>query len=226
VTTPAWPETIDAQNLEAIVGADVYRTKRNHQSNRWEVGIGAALWDAVLTRPWPPQEMASTIAEAAGGGHLRVWSTKPLEERELASLGVSGAFDEPTATAPVVTLNGFSNNRAGYFASSRSAVSYGEDEQGRPTTTETVTIHNNAPAGPPSILLGLTKGDAGGAIGAFGTDVNIYIPRGSVVANVTQDGRKQVPFEWNELGAHAVSLSPIIRPGETVEISVTYRASG
>ena len=224
VTTPIWPETIDQDNLEQIVGADVYRTKNNGQSNRWEVGIGAALWDAVLTRPWPPQAMGAAIADSAAGGHLRVWSSDPKEEAELDELGVSGAFVPPTAQTPVVTLNGFSANRAGYFAKTNVAVDHGRDEQGRPTTTVTVKIHSDAPTGPPSILLGVSKGDTGGKpIGTFATDVNVYVPKGSDVTNVTQDGHREVPFEWDELGAHAVSLSPFIQPGATVAVSVTYR---
>ncbi len=48
VSTPAWPETITADNVQRIVGADVYKTTSGATSDAWELGIGEALWSAVL----------------------------------------------------------------------------------------------------------------------------------------------------------------------------------
>src|SRR6185312_10288449 len=95
VSTPAWPETIDATNVERIIEADAYRTQDNNESDRWQVGIGEALWSAVLTRPWPLQPMASAVARGVDGGNLKVWSTDATEEAQLSELGVAGNFVGP-----------------------------------------------------------------------------------------------------------------------------------
>ena len=41
VTTPAWPETITADNVQRIVGADVYKTTSGATSNAWSSGSAA-----------------------------------------------------------------------------------------------------------------------------------------------------------------------------------------
>ena len=80
---------------------------------------------------------------------------------------------------PRVTLNGFSANRAGYFATTDVPVDHGTDDKGRPRRRSTVTVKSRAPDGPPSILLGIKPSDVGGkSIGTFATDVNVYLPDG------------------------------------------------
>jgi hypothetical protein len=225
VESLTWPETITADNVEAIVGADVYRTTSQPQSDAWEVGMGMALWYAVLSRPWPVEAMATATSEAVLGGHLQVWSAHTEEEQKLGALGVTGAFQMPTYDDPQVTLNGFSANRAGYFATTDVQVEPGTDEKGRAVTTVTVTVQNHAPNGPPSILLGIHPKDVGGkALGTFATDVNVYLPNDATVSSFRVNGRHVIPFEWDELGAHAVSWPPFIEPGETATIEVSYRA--
>ena len=128
VDSPVWPETITADNVQRIVGADVYRTTSQEQSDAWEVGIGASLWDAVLSREWPVRQMATAMSDAVDGGHLQVWSPQKDEQAALGDLGVTGAFVPPTDAEPRVTFNGFGANRAGYFATTDVA---GEARHGR-----------------------------------------------------------------------------------------------
>jgi hypothetical protein len=222
VDTPTWPETITTDNVERIVGADVYRTRSQRQSDAWEVGIGIALWDAVLTRPWPVAPMAAAMSAAAVGGHLQVWSTHPNEEQQLATLGVTGAFPVPNDDTPQVTLNGFSANRAGYFSTTKVRVQPATDEQ--PVTTVMIAIRSRAPKGPPSILLGIRPSDVGGkAIGTFATDVNVYLPKDATVKSFQADGQSVLPFQWDELGAQAVSWPTFVEPGKTAMIQLTYQ---
>src|SRR4051794_17618000 len=162
VETPAWPDTITTDNVERIVGADVYRTTSSTQSDAWQVGIGAALWQAVLTRPWPVQQMATAMSTAASGGHIRVWSKHIDEEASLSALGVTGAFALPAGGGPVVTLTGFTNNRAGYFSKRTVQVGREVDDHGQPVEHVSVTVANRAPTRPKSILLGINPADVGG----------------------------------------------------------------
>ena len=78
-----WPETITKDNVQQIVGADVYKTTSGATSDAWELGIGKALWAAVLTRPWPMQAMSAALSAAAKGRHLQVWSPDPSAEATL-----------------------------------------------------------------------------------------------------------------------------------------------
>jgi len=217
VQTPAWPTAITADNVESVVGAEVYLTTSQAQSDAWQVAIGASLWDAVLTRAWPIAPMASAISDAASSGHLRVWSAHPSEETALGTLGVAAAFEAPTQT-PVVLLNGFANNRAGYFAVESTHTANDGD-----TTVLAVRIKNRAPSGPPSILLGQRPQDVGGnPLGTIGTDVNVYLPSGARVGSVEVNDKRVVPFAWNELGAHVVSWSAFVEPHATMVLKVSY----
>jgi hypothetical protein len=223
VDTSAWPETITSDNVERIVGRDVYRTLDGAQSNAWEVGIGAALWNAVLSRPWPAQEMATATSAATEGQHLQVWCVRTEEQAVLGALSVTGEFQTPTATTPTVTLNGFGANRAGYFATTDVRTESGTDENGL-TTTVSVTVRNRGPNGPPGLLLGVTPDDVGGrSLGTFATDVNVYLPTTAVVTSFRVDGHEVTPFEWDELGAHAVSWPTFIEPGMDAVVEVAYR---
>ena len=224
VDTPAWPETITADNVQRIVGADVYRTEDSHQSDAWEVGVGDALWQAFLSRPMSPEPLAHALSSGAAGGHLQVWTTDASEEAQLDSLGVSGRFVMPSDGSALVRLNGFTANRAGYFAETSVDQTVETGADGATTRTVTVRVKNTAPHdGPKSILLGINPGDTGRKpIGTFGTDINVYLPADAKKIRVKQNGKSTLPFEWHELGAHVVSLSPLIPPGTTIAMQVTY----
>ncbi len=95
VSTPVWPETITKDNVQQIVGADVYKTTSGATSDAWELGIGKALWAAVLTRPWPMQAMSAAISAAAKGRHLQVWSPDPSAEATLQAARRGRGRDVP-----------------------------------------------------------------------------------------------------------------------------------
>jgi hypothetical protein len=55
VDTPAWPDTITADNVVQILAADTFKTPSYIVSDRWQNTVGDALWQALLTRPWRPR---------------------------------------------------------------------------------------------------------------------------------------------------------------------------
>jgi hypothetical protein len=223
VSTPAWPETIDATNVERIVEADAYRTQDNNESDRWQVGIGEALWSAVLTRPWPLQPMASAVAQGVDGGHLRVWSSDATEEAQLTDLGVAGNFVAPPDGSADIRLNGILPNRVGYFIDRQVTTEHGVDDQGRPTTTVTVTLRNHAPASGPSVLLGLNKRAVDGkAYGTFGGEVMVYTPANTHGIVVMVDGHHTSAIRWHEFGVKGVRVVTDIQPGDSSTMTVTY----
>lgn len=222
VDTPVWPETITRDNVERIVGADTYRTLSQAQSDGWQVGVGAALWQAVFTRPWPMQAMASAVVDAAEGRHLQVWSPNAEEEAILSQLGVAGAVAFPGDGSPLVTLNGFTANRAGYFVTTAVHVERKPTPTGGELITVTIRLTNDAPSGPPSFLLGLTPADTGGGpLGTFGTDVNVYLPQGAVFLRETLDGTPSVPFEDEEF-SRAVVSDVVLVPPKGGEATLTF----
>jgi hypothetical protein len=120
---------------------------------------------------------------------------------------------------PLVTFNGFTGNRAGYFATF-DVKSEREDD----LVTTRVTITNEAPDRPPSILLGLSKLDTGGMpLGTFGTDVNLYLPPGATGVRSFVDGQETVPFEQRDSGRRVVSEIAMALPnGGRARLVFTY----
>jgi hypothetical protein len=220
VKSPTWPQPITAGNVEGIVGADVYRTTDQAKSDAWQVGIGQALWGRFFTQPWPVRATADAIAGAVDDRHLQVWSRDPDEQATLADLGATGAPTMPGDGTPLVAFNGFTANRAGYFAT----YDVTSKRQGDEVTSE-IVITNDAPDGPPSILLGLSRGDVGGGpLGTFGVDVNIYLPPDAAAVQVRVDGEREVPFTFEDAGHRVVSSSVLVPPeGGRVRVNVTYR---
>ena len=80
--------------------------------------------------------------------------------------------------------------------------------------TATVTFTSTAPSGPPSILLGLTRGDtAGRPLGTFGPEVTLYMPPGSQQVKDTVDGALSYPFEGRLFGRPTITEVPLVSPG-------------
>ena len=194
VDTPAWPETITADNVQQIVGADVYKTTSQEQSDAWEVGIGASLWDAVLTRPWPVQAMATAMSSAVDGGHLQVWSTRPGRAGSAGTARRDRSVRRTDRRRPAGDLNGFTANRAGYFATTDVQVArHGTDDEGQPDDHgHRRPYRTAAPDGPPSILLGHRSGAtwAGSRSGTFGTDLTCICRRRAPSTSFQVNGRR------------------------------------
>ncbi len=216
VEAPGWPEIIDADNVERIVGADVYRTTDQLTSDAWQVAIGDALWTAVFTRVWAFEPMLTATADAVTNGNLQVWAQRPDEQEALETLGVAGEVALPGDAEPLVTFNGFTANRAGAFADVAVVT---EADADRLRTT--ITIENTAPTGPPSILLGRSRADTGGGpIGTFGTDVNVYPPVGWRVTRIEVDKIPDVIATAREAGLDVVTTIAFVSPGETSVVTV------
>ena len=163
--------------------------------------------------------MSSAISSAAKGHHLQVWSPDRSDEATLQALGVGGEVTFPDDGAPLVTVNGYTDNRAGYFVTTHTSVK----REGR-LVTATVTFTSTAPSGPPSILLGMTRGDtAGRPLGTFGPEVTLYLPPGSQQVKDTVDGQLSYPFEGRLFGRPTITEVPLVNPGATSTVVFRYR---
>jgi len=227
VDTPVWPETITSDNAERILGADVYMTTDGAQADAWQVGIGDALWRATLTRPWPAAPMVSALSSATAGRHLQIWTNDPAEQAAFELLGATGAVRFADGDVPLVTLNGITANRAGYYAQVEVSSAAQVGKNGSREVTVTVTIENEAPSGPPSILLGADRSStAGYPIGTFGTQVSVYLPEGGELVTSQVDGAPSLVLrEETEFGRTSVTQLALVRPGSASSVVVVYRVT-
>ena len=186
VVEPGWPATITSDNVVEVMNRDTFMTTSQTLSDQWQTAIGTALWGALLSRPWPPQALATAVGRAVEERHLQVYSTDPAQQQALTDLGASGEVRFSAHHASLVVLQGFSDNRAGYFVTTKVSSSQRDLPDGAKEVSVTVTLHNAAPTEPPSILLGTPTFQA--TRGLFQAQLQVYLPLGATVVESTVDG--------------------------------------
>lgn len=186
VVATGWPTQMASDNVVEVMNRDTFMTTSQTLSDQWQATIGTALWGALLSRPWPPQALATALGDAIEERHLQVYSADPTQQQALTDLGASGEVRFASSQPPLVVLQGFSDNRAGYFVTTKVTSSKRELQGGVIEVTATVTLRNAAPTGPPSILLGTPTFQA--TRGLFQTQLQVYLPPGAQVVRSTVDG--------------------------------------
>ena len=116
VDTPAWPETITADNVEQIVGADVYKTTSRSSPTRGRSASARRCGTRCFTRPWPVKEMATAVGGATADGTCRSGAPIPARRPRWPRWGRPARCRCPTDGSPFVLVTGFTANRAGYYA--------------------------------------------------------------------------------------------------------------
>ena len=173
VETKAWPEPLTADNLVDVLNRQTFLGRSAKESDALQARIGLEVWNALLTRPADARALAPIMADATSSGHFAAYSVSPTEQGLLADLGVDGAF-ELGANPLAVVWQDAAATRTAYFADKSASTEVLLETDGSATTSTTVTLGNDAPTGPPSILLGTGEGSE--VIGWMALDVEVYLP--------------------------------------------------
>jgi hypothetical protein len=222
VTSAGWPEPLTSDNLVDVMNRQIFLTEDPVASNAAQAQVGADIWTAVLTRPADTDVMASAMAGGVEGGHFSVYTRAEHEESLIEALGASGAFTVGPNPLAVVWQDAASN-RAGYFARRESATSVTLDASGRASVETVVSLHNEAPTEPPSVLLG--NGTDGAAVGAWGADIEVYLPAEATGATV-KASRSSVIDVDEAFGRPVADCYLYTDPGETMSCTVGYGVPG
>ena len=186
VRAPGWPDTITSENVVEVVNRDTFLTTSQARSDRWQTVTGAALWEAVLTRPWRPQALATALSRGVEERHLQVFAADPAGRRRW-SISVRPARWRSLRTSRRWSCCRASRTTAPATSSrGRSRPSQEELPDGGTEVTVDVTLQNSAPTGPPSILLGTPTSQA--SEGLFQAQLQVYLPLGATVVSSTVDG--------------------------------------
>jgi hypothetical protein len=225
VQAPGWPATITPENVVEVVNRDTFLTTSQAVSDRWQTVTGAALWEAVLTRPWPPEAFATALSRGVEERHLQVFAVDPAEQQALVDLGASGQVALSSGQPSLVVLQGFTDNRAGYFVTTRVASSAQPLADGGTEVTVDVTLSNSAPTGPPSILLGI-PGVSSASEGLFQAQLQVYLPPGATVVSSTVDGEPGILDLVEEEFGRPMAIQFLEVPaGDATTATFVYRLS-
>jgi len=222
ISTDAWPEKITAQNASRILHKDVFLLDRE-DGDATQIAVGQALIEGLLGRPLDPRTLVEGIARAARERHLQVYADRDGEQALLGTLGVAGSF-EPGPNPTAVVWQDATNNKAGYFAHKEVHHRVELRPDGSAAVSTRITLHNRAPGGPPSVLLGYGKsGDPPGTYAAY---VNVYLPRGATeIRSKVSDfpGLGSVEQEFGRPVVFELLLAP---SGESIHLDVQYVVPG
>ncbi|HEX8769281.1 MAG TPA: DUF4012 domain-containing protein, partial [Acidimicrobiales bacterium] len=160
VTVPDIPQPISAENVGQLLLHDLYTglPPQSDQSGRRErLGdVTEAVIDRLTTGNRDAVALGRGLADAAKGGHLRLWSTSTVEEEVFERTGLGG---RPGTTAADRTFHLAVENRVGskldYFVHPRVRMDVVVDDKGTATVHTAITVDNQAPVdAEPSYQLG------------------------------------------------------------------------
>ena len=218
VSVPMWPEEITAENVVRVLGRDTFETTDPTESDRLQTAIGGVLWEAVLSRPLAADALTAAMSRSVAERHLQVYVRDTEDQAVLHELGATGEV-ELAEQDVMVTMNGNTPNRAGYFAET-SIASAQKIEGGAVRTELTIIVENTAPKGPESILLGFEVD--GYPVGTYAALVDVFLPVGATDIRSEVDGRPGLQLIEEELGRSVVLQAIDVPPGSTAELVIRY----
>jgi hypothetical protein len=220
VASSAWEEPITARNVSPILHRDTFLLTSG-ESNRVQEALARDIWRHVLGAPLSIPAMSEAVAGGAEERHLQVYSREEEEQAILRDLGVSGDADLGTNPLFVVWQDAVAS-RAGFYAEKITRHEVRLERDGSATVTTEVTLRNEAPAGPPSVLLG--SGTEGVPVGYFGALVNVYLPERAEGIDISAEpAGVSLELVEHEFG-RPVAMELVGAPsGGTTTMAVTYR---
>jgi hypothetical protein len=227
VSVPLWPEPISADNAVDVLLFEHYQELDGAARDRFQGLVVAAVVDAVSSRSLAtPSVLASTLAPAVTGGHLRLWSADPSAQQLFRRIGADGAL--PTQSGDdfvqLVTQNG-SEAKIDWFLDRSLTYDVAVDPgTGKLLASAEVTLVNRAPSsGVASYLIG---GDVGSPMpaGVNRTLVTLLSPHVTVAA--TDDAGQAVPLNLGREvgGLYAASALVEVPPGAST--TIRFRLEG
>jgi hypothetical protein len=190
-------------------------------SDAWQAGIATSLWLAMVTRSPAAQGFVDAISHATAERHLQVYSADPEDEALLEELGASGRVEMPENPL-AVSWSGFVGSRTGYFA--EKAIEYRAvvNEDGTADVTIAVTLMNNAPLEPESILLG-TEADSFD-VGEYAAAASVYLPSEATrIRSKVDGGGSLVKLFEREFDRRVVLTVLVAKSGHATTAEISYR---
>ncbi len=221
VYTRAWDSPIRSENVSTVLQHDSFLLPKK-RSDHVQREIGLAVWRSVVGGPLEPVALADALTRGTEERHLQVYSRHEGEEAVVRRLGASGEVrlgDNPL----FVVWQDATNSKTGYFARRETTQRVTLHPDGSATVTTEVTLRNEAPPGPPSLLLG--SGNSGDPVGYFAAYVNVYLPRNAEDVRSRVVGGPSLGLVEEEFGRPVLMELLGAPAGSTATMEVSYRVS-
>ena len=202
IQVPGLHVRVDATNVVDFVSNQAYDQFRGPVERKAILGdVAREAFSRFLASSDHGVQRLRTLAHAATGGHIEIYSTDPVFQRGLVGAGVTGGID-PVAGADyeAITINSASGTKVDFYASRTVAydVQLGSGG-GEAISSTTITLTNSAPtSGPPPYVIGPVPG--GGAAGDQISVIRDSCPSSCQLTGVTRNGAPIKVGTGTELG--------------------------
>lgn len=220
---PGFDATITPDNAAQVLLNDMYVHFDSDEiaQDGYLATLTRKLWSRLASGDADIPELAAGLAEAAGGGHFKMYSRSAGDQDALAELEAAGDVGAYGPNVQLVFHNNAAGNKVDYLLERKIKTRVELDPDGDATITTTVALDNTAPRGPASYLLG--PGIQGDAVGLNRMYLNFLLPQKAELMHFGVDRKTVRPFEHQEAGYPVVWSLVEVPSGETAEATVVYR---
>ncbi|MDQ3878007.1 MAG: DUF4012 domain-containing protein [Actinomycetota bacterium] len=221
VKVPGLEGRITREGLPRFVYSDAYRLFDNQgQRRRAILAAGTQAFDQVLHGSFDGTDALDELGPQIAGGHIRVVSFQPDEERALDETGVSGALPRPTGDQLFVTVDNLGTHQLGFgtkldYWAKRRITHHCDIVENSASCSTFVALTNTAPEG-------LTRYVAGKPYGLMRSYVQVYVPQDAAVDIVDLDGASAAHLIENQDGSMSIGVPVNVKRGQTRTVQVNY----
>jgi hypothetical protein len=216
-----WDVTIGPDNAAQVLLHDSYVELDRAAQNRFLVGVIRNFWDSVQRGNVSAPRMVAALGEATRTHHFKAFSIYEGDQTALEQLDADGLYSSLGSNVQLVFHNSYSVSKVDYFLKRSIETEVRILADGAAEVTSTVTLDNNAPSGPPSLLL--EPGVKGQPLGTNAMVLHFLLPEGSTVQRFEVDGVSLEPLLLQE-AAHSVAAELVTVPsGQQARALISYR---
>ncbi len=194
------------------------------RQSRYVAGVVRDFWDRVAGGDVDDVALSRGLAEAAANRHLVVFARDRRIEAKLRRAGVGGDLRTAGRNLQMVFADSHSLSKVDYFMHRTIDTRVLLQPSGDAVVTTTVELHNAAPGGPPSILLGAPTRSKHGGVGPGNNLMllNLVLPDNARVRSFALDGTRSSYLSDPEAGYPDVWNPVFVPAGATRTVKVTY----
>ncbi|QNE35184.1 DUF4012 domain-containing protein [Leifsonia shinshuensis] len=221
-------DTLTADNAVQLLLSDVYHRYSNPaDQDAFFASAAGAVFAEVADGGASGSALVDVLAQAGASDRVRIWSSRPAEQRVLADTTLAGGL--PVSTPDNAALGVYFNDATGgkmdyYLGSSVSAGAKVCRADGRVTSRVEVTLSNRAPANAATTLSDyVTGGDLFGvARGSILTRIAFYGPQGGLLGGVRSGGAGLPSVTGSDGGRPVAVVEVELTPGESKTVDVEF----
>ena len=216
---------LTSENVASVLLRDSYVAFPDRAAeNQYLAGVVQAFWQRVTSGHLDTDSLGAGLRRAAITQHVKMFARTPEDQNALAAIGGTGDFSDLGPNVQMIFNNNYSANKVDYFLRRRIHTTIRVSSTGDAVVQNKVKLHNYAPPGPPSPLLGpVIPGDPPGLNRMV---LNFLLPQGAREARLTTEGRTTFPLRYSDSGRPVWWTILSLRPGESKTQVLSYRLPG